>query len=116
MDEHTPVVALIAAAAAFAYAIVGSSALESGTGRRVRLLERLGVPRGPRMPVWWATLWLVFVLVLVGIVQLAMVSAVIGPERPPITRAVAALEIGGLGIWTYQMIRFVRNGGTRAHG
>jgi hypothetical protein len=111
MDENTPTVIVIAAATLLAYTFVGSSAIESGTGRRVPLLARLGLPQGPRMPVWWAMLWLVFVLFFVGILQIAMLSAVIGPDRPPLSRSVGALEIGALIIWIVQMIRFVRAGG-----
>ena len=54
-------------------------------------------------------------MTLVGVIQLAMLSAVIGPERAPLTRLVGALEIGALGVWGLLVIRFVRNGTNRAN-
>ena len=115
MDEQTGGVALIAAATFIAYSVVGSSVIESGTGRRVPLLVRLGLPQAPKMRVWWAMLWLAVVMLIVGTIQLAMLSAVIGPERAPLTRLVGAVEMGALGVWGILIIRFVRNGPNRGN-
>ena len=110
MDKDTPVVLLIAAATVLTFTLVASSVIEAWAGRRVPFLARLGLPQSPRMPALGAGLWLVFVLAFVVVLQIVVLSAVIGPNRPPVTRVIGALEIGALGIWVIQMIRFVRGG------
>ena len=107
MDADTPILALAAAATLFAFAVIGSSLVESATQTRISLLDRLKMPRVPQLPTWWASLWLLFVMSLVGIVQIAMVSAVVGPERAPLTRLICALETLALLTWVIYVIRLV---------
>lgn len=108
MDENTPVLILIAVAAMFTYSIVGSQLIESGTGRRMPLLERIGLPQSPRVPLWLAAPWLIVIFGLTGILQIVMVSAAIGPDRAPITRAVGVLGTAMFVGWVIKTVRLLR--------
>lgn len=108
MDENTPVLVLVVVATTFMYSVVGSELIESATGRRMPLLERLGVRQRPRVPVWWAGLWLTVILALTGVLLIVMVAAALGPERAPLTRVVGALGIAMFVAWLIEMVRVLR--------
>lgn len=60
------------------------------------------------MPWWWAVLLLLAIMTPVAIVQLAMISAAIGPDRAPLTRLIGAIEILVFGVWIALVSRLVR--------